>query len=304
MEPDAHLNSPSIVTTQSRERNTDSVTNATNVSAEAPPSQSLANSTTITNTQVSVPVSQGTDGRNLKRKRAGQKGAITRRINILRNMVTNRGSRTQIKSIKAEIHQTLETATKCHEDYMQLLDEDDPNFSDDWIEDLKLNVSLAAIEVQEYLDSRADEPPSEISSLHCSNWLSTGSISGSIGLDRESFSVSSDHPDERSTTADPEIEKLSSMFTETLQPWSNQQDYQQVIEPKFEPEGFRMQGLTVDLPSENPPMSAKADHTHSSPLGAFKGTLKQERPSYILYPPGRDNTGKASEVVASSNTRA
>ena len=66
MEPDAHLNSPSIVTTQSRERNTDSVTNATNVSAEAPPSQSLANSTTITNTQVSVPVSQGTDGRNLK----------------------------------------------------------------------------------------------------------------------------------------------------------------------------------------------------------------------------------------------
>ena len=72
MEPDAHLNSPSIVTTQSRERNTDSVTNATNVSAEAPPSQSLANSTTITNTQVSVPVSQGTDGRNLKRKRAGQ----------------------------------------------------------------------------------------------------------------------------------------------------------------------------------------------------------------------------------------
>ena len=149
MEPDAHLNSPSIVTTQSRERNTDSVTNATNVSAEAPPSQSLANSTTITNTQVSVPVSQGTDGRNLKRKRAGQKGAITRRINILRTMVTNRGSRTQMKSIRAEIYQALETATKCHEEYMQLLDEEDPNFSDDWIEELKLSVSLSAIEVQE-----------------------------------------------------------------------------------------------------------------------------------------------------------
>ena len=66
MEPDAHLNSPPLVTTQSRERNTDSVTNATNVSAEARPSQSLANSTTITNTLVSVPVTQGTDGRNLK----------------------------------------------------------------------------------------------------------------------------------------------------------------------------------------------------------------------------------------------
>ena len=106
-------------------------------------------------------------------------------------MVTNRGSRTQMKSIRAEIYQALETATKCHEEYMQLLDEEDPNFSDDWIEELKLSVSLAAIEVQEYLDSRADEPPSEISSLHCSNWLSTGSISGSIDLYRETFSVTS-----------------------------------------------------------------------------------------------------------------
>ena len=78
-------------------------------------------------------------------------------------MVKNRGSRIQIKSIKAEIYQALETATKCHKDCMQLLDEEDPNFSDDWIEDLKLSVSLAAIEVQEYIDSRADEPPLEIS---------------------------------------------------------------------------------------------------------------------------------------------
>ena len=71
MEPNAHLNSPSIVTTQSHERNTEPVTNVTNVSAEAPSSQSVANSTTITNVQVSVPASQGTDGRNLRQKRAG-----------------------------------------------------------------------------------------------------------------------------------------------------------------------------------------------------------------------------------------
>ena len=92
------------------------------------------------------------------------------------------------------------------------------------------------------------------------------------------------------------------MFTETLQPCSNQPDHQQVIRPKFKPgdsetlsQGFRMQGLIINLPSESPLMSAKAGHTHSSPSGAFKGTLKQERTSYILYPPGRDSTEKASE---------
>ena len=75
------------------------------------------------------------------------------------------------------------------------------------------------------------------------------------------------------------------MFTETLQPWSNHQDHQQVIQPKFEPgdsqtlsQEFRMRGLTMNLPSENPPMSAKAYHTQSSLFGAFKGTLKQDRP--------------------------
>ena len=33
-----------------------------------------------------------------------------------------------MKSIRAEIYQALETATKCHEEYIQLIDEEDPNF--------------------------------------------------------------------------------------------------------------------------------------------------------------------------------
>ena len=48
---------------------------------------------------------------------------------------------------------------------MSLLDEEDTDFSDEWIEDPKMKADLCISKVQEYLDERAHKPLSDISSL-------------------------------------------------------------------------------------------------------------------------------------------
>ena len=47
---------------------------------------------------------------------------------------------------------------------MLLLPEDSPDFCDEWIEDLHLEVDRGIIEVNEYIASREGDPPSEVNS--------------------------------------------------------------------------------------------------------------------------------------------
>ena len=108
--------------------------------------------------------------RTVKQQRSAKKSGVTRSVNVLHNMVNFRESRTRITFIRDELYKAVESAAQCHEKYMSLLDEEDMDFSEKRIEDLRMKV-------QEYLDERAHEPPSHISSFHCSNWLSSGSIS-------------------------------------------------------------------------------------------------------------------------------
>ena len=173
----------------------------------------------------------GVAKKTLKRQRSGKKGAVTRRVNVLNSMIQTQGSRTRIKFIAEELTKSLENAAYCHEQYMLMLDENDPEFTDDWIEDLRMKVDLCISSVQEYLKGRIDEPPSDISSLHCSNWLSSGSISGSVNFDEDLLSIS-DHDERQSTAIDREIESLSTMFTEMLQPWSQKAIRQDICQNK------------------------------------------------------------------------
>ena len=171
--------------------------------------------------------------RTVKRQRTGKKSAVTRRVNVLHKMVNSRESRTRITFIRDELCKAVEAAAQCHERYMSLLDEEDMDFSDEWIEDLRMKVDLCISKVQEYLDERAHEPPSDISSLHCSNWLSSGSISGSVNSKDELLSIT-DYDDQESIAADKEIESLSAMFTDALQPWSHRQSQQNILQIKDE----------------------------------------------------------------------
>ena len=115
--------------------------------------------------------------RTVKQQRSAKKSGVTRSVNVLHNMVNFRESRTRITFIRDELYKAVESAAQCHEKYMSLLDEEDMNFSDKRIEDLRMKVDQCTSKVHEYLDERAHEPPSHISSFHCSNWLSSGSIS-------------------------------------------------------------------------------------------------------------------------------
>ena len=98
-------------------------------------------------------------------------------MNVLHKKVNSRESGTRITFIRYELYKAVEAAAQCHEKYMSLLDGEDTNFSDEWIEDPRMKVDFCSSKVQEYLDESAHEPPSDISSLHYSNWLSFGSIS-------------------------------------------------------------------------------------------------------------------------------
>ena len=49
---------------------------------------------------------------------------------------------------------------------MKLLDEIKQSEDESWIKDVTYNVNTCNSDVKEYLDSRKDEPPSEVSSGH------------------------------------------------------------------------------------------------------------------------------------------
>ena len=49
-------------------------------------------------------------------------------------------------------------AENLHEELMELLAENDQNYSDDWIEDISFNVDECSREINEYLISRRDDP--------------------------------------------------------------------------------------------------------------------------------------------------
>ena len=97
------------------------------------------------------------------RKRNGKKYRITKMIPEIKTLVGQRGSRTQIRFLKTSLDETLKSAIEYHEALMILLPDDDPRFSDEWIEELALseNKCLAAIEA--YLNDRKDDPPSILS---------------------------------------------------------------------------------------------------------------------------------------------
>ena len=106
----------------------------------------------------------------LKRKRAGKKGLITRKIKQIQELISENGSRTKISYLKGRLNEVLQEATRIHEHIMELSD-GTTKFSEDdgWLEDVTYNVDTCNSDVNEYLESRRDEPPSENRSI--TSWL-------------------------------------------------------------------------------------------------------------------------------------
>ena len=95
-----------------------------------------------------------------KRRRAGKKSSITKRIKEIKDLVSQRGSRTKIKFLKLTVNEKFKEAVTCHEELMLLLEEDYPDFNDEWIENLHITIDTCMSEIELYLQDRKDDPPS------------------------------------------------------------------------------------------------------------------------------------------------
>ena len=99
--------------------------------------------------------------KTLKRKRAGKKGLITKKILQIKQLIEERGSRTKLKFLHESLIMVKREAENLHVERMQLLPENDENYGDDWVEDISFNVDECSSEINEYLISRRDDPPSD-----------------------------------------------------------------------------------------------------------------------------------------------
>ena len=100
----------------------------------------------------------------LKRKRSGKKSIITMKINQINKLIEEHGSRTKLKFLHGKLLEAQSEVTDLHEQLMEELAPDDPLFNDDWIAEVNIAVDECSSEVNEYLLSRANDPPSDVMS--------------------------------------------------------------------------------------------------------------------------------------------
>ena len=98
----------------------------------------------------------------LKRKRSGKKSIITMKINQMNKLIEERGSRTKLKFLHGKLLEAQSESTDLHEELMEELAPDDPLFNYDWIVEINVAIDGCSSEVNEYLLSRINDPPSDV----------------------------------------------------------------------------------------------------------------------------------------------
>ena len=105
----------------------------------------------------------------LKRKRTAQKSLITRKINQISQLITERGSRTKIRYLKDKLNDVLRETEIINEKMISMSDEASIETDPGWMEDVTFNVDTCNSDIQEYIDSRKDKPPSDNRSIR--SWI-------------------------------------------------------------------------------------------------------------------------------------
>ena len=97
----------------------------------------------------------------LKRQRSGKKSLITTKIKQIYGIIEGHGSRTKLKFLHEKLIEAQKDMLDLHEQLMEEIDTVDDLFSDDWLVEVNAAVDDCSSEVNEYLVSRMDDPPSE-----------------------------------------------------------------------------------------------------------------------------------------------
>jgi len=97
----------------------------------------------------------------LKRQRSGNKSLSTTKIKQIYGIIEGHGSRTKLKFLHEKLIEAQKDMLDLHEQLMEEIDTVDDLFSDDWLVEVNAAVDDCSSEVNEYLVSRMDDPPSE-----------------------------------------------------------------------------------------------------------------------------------------------
>ncbi|XP_066933479.1 uncharacterized protein [Clytia hemisphaerica] len=99
-----------------------------------------------------------------KRKRNSKKYMITKTIEEISSLILTRGSRTKVKYLRTALDDMHHQAVILHEDLMLLLENDNPDYNDIWIDDLSLRINSCCGDVTTYLKERENDTLSSSSS--------------------------------------------------------------------------------------------------------------------------------------------
>ena len=117
-----------------------------------------------------------------KRKRSGKGNQIQHQIREIRELVTNRGSRTKLSYLKSSLNDSLKEAVFLHEAYLELLDESHKDYNDEWIDNLTLDINTCFADIDIYFQSRVNDPPS---SGYSERFSETGALGENIFKTRQ-----------------------------------------------------------------------------------------------------------------------
>ena len=98
---------------------------------------------------------------SLRRSRAGKKGSITKRVKQLKGIVDERGSRTRLQYLLTALLEVQKQANLITSEILVLSENGSADIS--WQEDVTFTVNDCASVVHSYLESRKDDPDSDLS---------------------------------------------------------------------------------------------------------------------------------------------
>ncbi len=96
---------------------------------------------------------------SLKRSRAGKKGSITKRVEQLKRIVSEGGSRTRLRYLLSCLLEVQKAVKLISSEILQLSGNDQADIA--WLEDVNFTVDDCASEVHGYFEARKDDPESD-----------------------------------------------------------------------------------------------------------------------------------------------
>ena len=184
--------------------------------------------------------------KRLKNLRAGKKRSITIRIKRLSEEMNNEVGRTKAQYLLDALCKVFEEAKAHHKEMTDLIDENDRDGEDEWLEDLRLQIDDCYADVMQYLEDRKHLPPSIVGSEKVFN-LSTNSPGRSCRsmIDQfQTLQVSSKEFADSSHLLSAEQSKFKD-----IQTW--RKDINQTIDAEANRVRHNACGISVTLPEDN-----------------------------------------------------